>query len=73
MISSPAELEAGLERAIAEHEGHYRDIQRDLFAQRIEMTETPASIRAAAAIRRIALDTHRNASRAPSADLAQLC
>lgn len=49
IITTPADLDAGLEAALATH-GAYAPIQKDMFERSIALESTPSSVRAAMAI-----------------------
>lgn len=61
VISSPAELEAALDRADALHQNQYRAVQEQLFAASFDLDERPSSMRAAEVIARLA-EQRRTAS-----------
>lgn len=56
-------LGAALDRAQAEHAARYAPIQRDLFARTFDLTDTPSSERAAAAVLDMLAQDHGPASR----------
>jgi hypothetical protein len=50
VIESPDALGAALDRAVAEHEAHYRPVQQELFARSFDLTGEPSADRAARAV-----------------------